>query len=126
MRTAPSTNVSGFTVLEKKLVLRASSIWSIEEQFPEFSDVSTTILGVPKAEEQLSLFADVSSYGQDDSRFVFYSADGGGYQPTEWVTRRSELYGDHFRSRLREEKEESAIVLEAFPTPYTFPYGQLK
>jgi len=123
LRTGPSTNVSGFTVLEKKLVLRASSILSIEEQFPEFSDVSTTILGVPKAEEQLSLFADVSSYGQDDSRFVFYGADGGTYQPTEWVTRRSELYGDHFRSRLREEKEESAIVLEAFPTPYTFPYG---
>jgi hypothetical protein len=123
LRTPPSTNVNLFTLLQKKLVVRLSSNWKVEEQFPEFSDVSTTILGVPKAEEQISLFADVSSYGQDDSRFVFYRDDGGTYQPEEWVTRRSELYGDHFRSRLREEKEESAIVLEAFPTPYIFPYG---
>lgn len=123
LRSAPSTNNNFFTDLEKKLVLSQSSIWKVEEQFAEFSEVSNSILGVPKAEEQLSLFADVSSYGQDDSRFVFYRNDGGINQPAEWATRKSELYGNHYRSRLREEKEESAIVLEAFPTPYTYPYG---
>ena len=123
LRTGPSNDNTLFSLLEKKTVLVQSSNWKIEEQFAAFSEVSTSILGVPKAEEQLSLFADVSSYGQDDSRFTFYRDDGGTNQPTAWRTRKSELYGNHYRSRLREEKEESAIVLEAFPTPYTYPYG---
>ena len=123
LRTGPSSENNLFSLLEKKIVTVLSSNWKIEEQFAEFSEVSTSILGVPKAEEQLSLFADVSSYGQDDSRFTFYRDDGGTNQPAAWRDRKSELYGNHYRSRLREEKEESAIVLEAFPTPYTYPYG---
>ena len=123
LRTGPSNENTLFSLLEKKTVIVQSSNWKVEEQFAEFSEVSSSILGVPKGEEQLSLFADVSSYGQDDSRFTFYRDDAGTNQPNSWRTRKSELYGNHYRSRLREEKEESAIVLEAFPTPYTYPYG---
>lgn len=123
LKTAPDTSNTLFTVLEKKISLKQTSTWKVEEQFPVESEVSRSILGVPKAEEQLSLFADVSSYGQDDTRFVSFRDDGGTNQPREWRTRKSERYGNHYRSRLREEKEESAIVLEAFPTPYSYPYG---
>ena len=123
LRTAPDTSNTLFTVLEKKLTLLRSSTWKVAEKFAGVSEVSNSILGVPKAEEQLSLFADVSTYGTDDSRFVSYRADGGVNQPAEWTTRKSEFYGNHYRSRIREEKTESAIVLEAFPTPYSYPYG---
>ena len=41
----------------------------IAEQFSETSEVSSSLLGVPRAEEQLSLFSDVSTYGLDEDNW---------------------------------------------------------
>jgi hypothetical protein len=112
-----------FTRLYKLRELRQSTVWKVEEQFPEFSEVSTSLLGYPKAETQLSLFANVSSYGLDGNEFLFYRDNGALSDPVVWRNRNNRIYGNHYRSRLREVKEESAIALEAYPVPYSYPFG---
>ena len=44
----------------------------IEEQFPDTSEVSSTLLGIDRAETQLSLFSDVSSYGLNEEEFEYF------------------------------------------------------
>ena len=112
-----------FTRLYKLRELRKSTVWKVKETFAEFSEVSTSLLGYPKAETQLSLFANVSSYGLDGNEFLFYRANDTTASPPVWENRKSRIYGNHYRSRLREVKEESAIALEAFPVPYSYPFG---
>tara|TARA_R110000744_G_scaffold39947_2_gene90730 strand:+ start:3487 stop:3864 length:378 start_codon:yes stop_codon:yes gene_type:complete len=48
----------------------------IEEQFSETSEVSSSLLGIPRAEEQLSLFSDVSTYGLDEDNWNYYTFSG--------------------------------------------------
>lgn len=112
-----------FTKLYKIQKFRQSTVWKVEEKFPEVSEVSNTILGYPKAESQLSLFSNVSSYGLDPDEFLTYSATSNIFSPQIWEERKNRLYGKHFRSRVREAKEESAVALEVFPTPYSYPFG---
>lgn len=95
----------------------------IEEQFATFSEVSTTILGYPKAEEQLGLFSNVSTYGLDEDEFIFYSADASISTPSIWATRKNKTYGNHYNSRAREIKDEAAIALESYRTPYSYPFS---
>ena len=95
----------------------------VEEEFPEFSEVSSTILGIPKAEEQLGLFSNVSSYGLDEDDFLFYTNRDQGGDPFEWATRKNKIYGNRYTADYVEETEESAIVLRSFRTPYSYPYG---
>ena len=63
---------SGFPEGEKGYDLK-----KIEESFKESSEVSNTLLGVNRAEVQLSLFSNVSSYGLDPDEFETYSYTGG-------------------------------------------------
>lgn len=98
-----------------------NTVIPIEEQFATFSEVSTTILGYPKAEEQLGLFSNVSSYGLDDNEFLFYRRDNFNGDPFDWATRRNRDYGNHYDSGYLEEKEESAIIIRSYKTPWTFP-----
>jgi hypothetical protein len=112
-----------FTRLYKLRELRKSTVWRVEEQFPEFSEVSTSLLGYPKAETQLSLFANVSSYGLDGNEFLFYTASGTTNSPAVWENRKNRIYGNHYRTKLNQVKEESAIALEVFPVPYSYPFG---
>ena len=100
---------------------RADQIWKVAEVFKETSEVSQTLLGIPRAETQLSLFSDVSVYGLDDNIFEFFSFNGG-TSPIEWLTRSNKIYGERYTARSQEEVQESAIRLEAFPTPFSFPY----
>ena len=59
-------------------VRRASdNVWRVEEAFRETSEVSTTLLGIPRAEVQLSLFSNVSSYGLNNEDFEFYTFNSG-------------------------------------------------
>ena len=95
----------------------------IEEVFKESSEVSTTLLGVPRAETQLSLFSDVSTYGLNPEEFEFYNWTGILGSPSGWYQRKNKIYGDHYYARLKEETYEQALVIEAYPVPYTFPYG---
>ncbi len=57
----------------KPSIKNANTIWKIAEQFPDTSEVSSTLLGIPRAETQLSLFSNVSSYGKDTNEFETYN-----------------------------------------------------
>ena len=119
-----TSNRNLFGELIKLSKTRVDPVLKTSEQFPEFSEVSSTILGIPKAEEQLGLFSNVSSYGLDEDDFLFYRADSQfGGEPFQWTTRKNKLYGNHYRSDYVEETEESAIILRAYRTPYGYPYG---
>lgn len=95
----------------------------IIEDFPESSEVSSTLLGIPRAETQLSLFSDVSTYGLNPEEFEFYSFNSGNSRPSGWYTRRNDVYGNHFYPRLKEETNEQALVIEAYPVNYSFARG---
>jgi hypothetical protein len=92
------------------------------EQFPTQSEVSLTLLGIPRLGKQQSLFSDVSVYGIDDNTWEFYRNPTGG-QPTEWANRRNKSYGNRYEARLTEYANEQTLAIEAFPTPWSFPSG---
>jgi len=112
--------------LKRRISSKAKSnpVWKVAEQFKETSEVSTTLLGVNRAEVQLALFANVSSYGLDPDEFEFYTYNGG-YNISSWENRENETYGNRYLSTLTEETQESGIKITAFPVPYTYPFGPL-
>ena len=102
--------------------IKSDPVIKIEEQFKETSEVSTTLLGINRAETQLSLFSNVSSYGLDPDEFEFY-VFGTGSSFGSWENRRNSLYGNRYTAKQTEETQESAIKITSFPTPYSFPFG---
>ena len=96
---------------------------NVVEQFAETSQVSTTLLGIPRAEVQLSLFSDVSTYGVNEEEWEFYQYNGVFGRPAGWYNRRNKTFGNHYYTRLVEETNEQALVVESFPVAYTFPPG---
>lgn len=95
----------------------------IEEVFRETSETSTTLLGIDRAEVQLSLFADVSVLGLDEKDWeVFNFTNYLGYGP--WESRGTKSFGNHYNARMREETQEQAIQIGAFPVPYTYPWPE--
>lgn len=95
----------------------------IVEQFAETSQVSTSLLGIPRAETQLSLFADVSTYGYDVNTWDYYTFTSPTYYPPEWYRRRNPVYGERTSVEFVESTDEQALTLKAFPVQYTYPYG---
>lgn len=95
----------------------------MEEQFAETSEVSTTLLGIPRAETQLSLFSDVSTYGRNLEEWEFFNFNGVFGRPAGWYNRANRTYGNHFSTRLTENTNEQALTVESFPVAYTFPNG---
>jgi hypothetical protein len=122
-----TTNISPQTkdvLIQRRNITKAKSnpVWKIEEQFKETSEVSTTLLGVNRAETQLSLFSNVSSYGLDPDDFETYSFNDG-TSFGSWESRKNSLFGNRYSATTTEETQESAIKLTAFPTPYSYPFG---
>ena len=113
---------SGLGAIFRRDSLRIDPVLPIAEQFPLFSEVSSSILGIPKAETQLGLFSNVSSYGLDNDEFLFYQRDGQEYSPAGWKLRRNREYGNHYSSRYVEDKENAAIVIGSFSQSYSYPY----
>ena len=66
------------------LTRKSNATWKVEEEFKETSEVSTTLLGVSRAETQLSLFSNVSSYGLDPDEFETFSWSSTSYTVGEW------------------------------------------
>ena len=95
----------------------------MEEQFAETSEVSTTLLGIPRAETQLSLFSDVSTYGRNVEEWEFFNFNGVFGRPAGWYSRANRTYGNHFSTRLTENTNEQALTVESFPVAFTFPNG---
>ena len=99
----------------------------IEEQFPLVSEVSNTLLGVPRAETQLSLFSDVSTLGFDDLTWETFKSLNPQRNEQEigrrWENRLTKS-SQRFNAKMVEVIEEQALELSAFPVPYTYPYDQ--
>ena len=113
--------VSFFTAA--RVVNKHDPIIKVEEQFKETSEVSNTLLGVNRAEVQLSLFSNVSSYGLDPDEFETFSWTSG-TSFGSWDSRYSKLYGENrYNTKESEETEESAIRIGSFSVPYSFPFG---
>ena len=72
------------------------------EQFAETSEVSTSLLGIPRAETQLSLFSDVSTYGRNLDEWEFFQFNGVFGQPAGWYNRKNLTYGNHFFTKITE------------------------
>ena len=100
----------------------ADNVLKVAEIFRETSEVSTTLLGVNRAETQLSLFSNVSSYGLNSDDWEFFSLNGG-LDFSSWSTRANKIYGKRYLANIKEETQESGIRLEAFPPPYSYPFG---
>lgn len=92
----------------------------VEEQFPDVSPVANTLLGVPRSEEQLSLFSDVSTYGLDNDNWVRYVYSDHGVYPREWYERENPVYGNRTETSVTEETNEQALYLKTFPTQYGY------
>ena len=112
------------TYLRRVIQRERTSLVKIEEQFASTSEVSNSLLGVPRAETQLGLFSNVSTYGFNADEFVFYT-DNPTTGPTVWSNRATETGETHTAARVTEVKNEGALRLESFPVPYTFPYPPL-
>lgn len=96
----------------------------IIEQFKETSQVSSSLLGVPRAETQLSLFSDVATYGLDtenwDASDIYRSHSNDPYQ---WYQKKHPIHGRRSNVRFYEGSDEQALYLRAFPSQYAYPEG---
>ncbi len=101
----------------------ADNVLKVAEEFKETSEVSTTLLGVNRAETQLSLFSNVSSYGLNDDDWESFSYNTGASKGS-WDRRANKIYGNRYLARIEEETQESAIKLSAFPTSHSYPFGE--
>ena len=113
-----------FTFLRRLIVKERSGTWKIEEVFAATSEVSSTLLGIDRAETQLSLFSNVSTYGFNSDEFVFYT-DNPATGPFEWSHRFTEDGVRRYPSTITEEKNEGALRVSTYPVPYHFPYPPL-
>ena len=100
----------------------SDNVLKIAEVFRETSEVSSTLLGVNRAETQLSLFSNVSSYGLNNEEWEEFNYNTG-VSKVNWDLRNNKIYGKRYLARIEEETQESAIKLAAFPPPYSFPFG---
>ena len=102
--------------------IKSDVVLKVAEEFPESSEVSTTLLGVNRAETQLSLFSNVSSYGLESKDWEVVQFRGT-VSLRDWEERINAVYGQRTRGEVLEETQESAIKLNTFPVPNTFPFG---
>lgn len=93
------------------------------EEFAQTSEVSTTLLGVERAETQLSLFSDVSTYGLNEDDWEFFRFNNAIEFPIEWYRRKHPFYEKRNSIELYEGSNEQALYIQGFPVNYDFPYG---
>ena len=93
----------------------------VVEQFPVESEVSSSLLGIPRAEEQLSLFSDVSTLGLDTQHWEYFSYNRPRLKYLAWEERASEE-GNRYSAKIIENTMEQALELSANPVPYTYPW----
>ena len=122
--TTNTSSLSESVLIERISTIKVKSDPTIKiaEQFKESSEVSASLLGIDRAEVQLSLFSNVSSYGLDPDEFEFFTFTTGNNMGS-WDKRRNSLYGNRYVAKQIEETQESAIKITSFSTPYSFPFG---
>ena len=124
-----NVNVSGITSerieflnVQESVISNVDNVLKVAEVFQETSEVSTTLLGVNRAETQLSLFSNVSAYGLNSDEWEAFTY-AGGVSIASWDSRINELYGNRYLNKIDERTVESAITLEAFPPSHSYPFG---
>ena len=111
-----------FMDFQQAVVTNVDNVLKVAEVFRETSEVSTTLLGVNRAETQLSLFSNVSSYGLNSDEWETFSySDGSSFG--SWDSRINKTYGNRFLTKINEITTESAITIEAFPPSHSYPFG---
>ena len=100
-----------------------AQIVPVTEIFPEQSAVSTNLLGYERAETQVSLFSDVSTYGFDEVDWNYYTFTAGLNYPEEWYNKEHPIHGRRTRPVFEEQTSEQALFLKSFPSQYTYPFG---
>ena len=116
-----SEKVEFFNVQEA-VTTTADNVLKIAEIFRESSEVSTTLLGIDRAETQLSLFSNVSSYGLNSDEWETFSFSSGSSFGS-WDNRINKFYGNRFLTKVDEITTESAITIESFPPSHSYPFG---
>ena len=111
-----------FFNVQESVIANVDNVLKVAEVFRETSEVSTTLLGVNRAETQLSLFSNVSAYGLNSDEWES-STFADGVSIASWDSRINELYGNRYLSKIDERTVESAITLEAFPPSHSYPFG---
>ena len=96
----------------------------VEELFPTSSEVASSLLGVPRGEEQLSLFSDVSTLGLDSQTWESFSYRGSDRATQrEWEERATtQKEGNRYNGKIIENIAEQAIELSSNPVPYGYPF----
>ena len=79
-------------------IYTADNVLKVAEEFRETSEVSTTLLGVNRAETQLSLFSNVSSYGLNNDEWESFSYNSGASK-SSWDNRANKIYGNRYLSK---------------------------
>ena len=118
------TDPEPVSLVRKKLVLTRVGTVKVAEVFASTSEVSSSLLGIDRAETQLGLFSNVSTYGFNPDEFVYYT-DNLSIGPVVWTERETEREGKHYQSRVEEVDTEGALRISSFPVPYTYPYPPL-
>ena len=98
-----------------------TEVIKVREVFPETSEVSTSLLGIPKSETQLGLFSDVSVLGFDEDIWEYKTVERTG-SLAEWEYRKTLSNDEHYPSALREASIQQALELTCFPPPYKYPW----
>lgn len=91
----------------------------VEEQFRETSEVSRSLLGIDRQAAQQGIFGNVSTYGLDEKDWKVDGSDNT-ISPEWWYLRPSSA-GNYFMSNFEEDTTNSALVISAYPSPYTVP-----
>ena len=113
---------NGFVAYKALKHFPKSETVPVEEQFPGESEVSSSLLGIPRAEEQLSLFSDVAVYGLDEDNWNYYTFDTATV-PGEWYRKENPIFGRRSAPRFEEASEEQGLYLYSYPSQYNFPGG---
>lgn len=96
------------------------AVFPIDEQFPRQTEVSRTLLGIDRSEQQQGLFDDVSSYGLDRKDWIAYAGWPDFNQGINWENKNSPA-GRHIAARNYDYAEGSSVVLSTYPVPYFDP-----
>jgi hypothetical protein len=106
------------------LVVSNDKVVKVREVFPEASEVSISLLGIPKSETQLGLFSDVSVLGLDEDTWEYkIGIRPDSYGP--WENRKTLNNDDHYPAAFREASTQQALELTCFPPPYKYPWQPL-
>ena len=123
--TEDEATLSAFASSENSLSIFVNNLGEGEkipvvEQFSDTSEVSNSLLGVPRSEEQLALFADVSTYGLDEDNWNYYTYSSAS-TPSQWYNKENPIFGRRSNPTFNEGSSEQALYLRSFPSQYTFP-----